>query len=93
MPIHINNPTLLFSANGVYIRNTDTHEEYNVMYSTISVAYHSEDTIYIYSKLGLNLHLFFEDTHSYTLLRRQLNTKPYYRPSEQTSAQGPVSIY
>jgi hypothetical protein len=93
MKIHIINPTLTFPMGGICIRNADTHEEYNLLYSIISVAYHSENTIYIYSRMGLHLHLLIEDIHSYTLLKRKLNTKPYYRPSEQTSAPGPASIY
>lgn len=93
MTIHINNPIFTFPADGICIRNTDTNEEYNLVYSTISAAYHSETTIYIYSKHGLNLHVLVKDAHSHTLLKRTLNTKPYYQPLVQTSAQDPVSMY
>ena len=95
MTIHVNNPTVAFPDHGVRICNTNTNEEYFFLYSTISAAYHSENTIYIYSKLGLNLEVFFEDSElsSYTVLKRTLNTKPYYRPSVQTSAPGPASTY
>ena len=93
MTIHITNPALTFPTDGICIRNTGTNEEYNVLYSTISAAYHSENTIYIYSKHGLHLHVLVEDTASYTLLKQKLNTKPYYRPSAQTSAPVPASTY
>lgn len=93
MTIHITNPALTFPMNGICIGNTDTKEEYNLPYSTISVAYHSENTIYIYTKLGLHLHLLIEDTQSYTLLKRNLNTRPYYRPLAQTSVPDPASTY